>query len=70
MACRGGSGSVDHVCEEVQQLLKPFYAKKQMRWRTYGELVYGWLVLNQAPHTNWDGERIPASHVAPPASLI
>jgi hypothetical protein len=27
-----------------------------MRWRTYSELVYGWLVLNQAPHTNWDGE--------------
>jgi hypothetical protein len=24
-----------------------------MRWRTYGELVYGWLVENQKPHTNW-----------------
>jgi hypothetical protein len=30
-----------------------------MRWRTYGELVYGWLVENQAPHTNWDGEPVP-----------
>ena len=40
----------------VQRALLPFYAKKQMRWRTYSQLVYGWLVLNQAPHTNWDGE--------------
>jgi len=54
---------------EVQRLLGPFYEKKQMRWRTYSELVYGWLVLNQAPHTNWDGEPVRASHLAPPASL-
>ena len=47
---------------EVQRALVPFYAKKNMRWRTYGELVYGWLVENQAPHTNWDGERIPDPH--------
>ena len=40
----------------VQRALAPFYERKQMRWRTYGELVYGWLVENQAPHTNWDGE--------------
>ena len=44
---------------EVQRALGPFYARKNMRWRTYSELVYGWLVENQAPHTNWDGERIP-----------
>ena len=37
----------------VQRALVPFYEKKQMRWRTYGELVYGWIVENQAPHTNW-----------------
>jgi fatty acid desaturase len=43
----------------VQQALLPFYERKKMRWRTYSELIYGWLVLNQAPHTNWDGERIP-----------
>jgi fatty acid desaturase len=41
----------------VQRALVPFYQRKQMRWRTYGQLVYGWLVENQAPHTNWDGER-------------
>lgn len=38
---------------QVQQALVPFYEEKQMRWRTYGELVHGWLVENQAPHTNW-----------------
>ena len=54
---------------EVQRALGPFYEKKNMRWRTYSELVYGWLVLNQAPHTNWDGEPARASHLAPPASL-
>jgi fatty acid desaturase len=38
---------------QVQEALKPFYAKKGMRWRTYGELVYGWLVENRAPHSDW-----------------
>jgi fatty acid desaturase len=39
---------------ELQRALVPFYEKKQMRWRTYGQLVYGWLVENHAPHTNWE----------------
>lgn len=47
----------------VQRALLPFYERKNMRWRTYSELVYGWLVLNQAPHTNWDGERVAAGPV-------
>jgi fatty acid desaturase len=38
---------------QLQQMLKPFYAKKGMRWRTYSELVYGWIVENQQPHTDW-----------------
>jgi len=37
----------------------PFYEKKEMRWRTYGELVYGWLVENNAPHTNGMGSEFP-----------
>jgi len=48
---------------QVQRALIPFYASKQMRWRTYGELVRGWIVENHAPHTNWaapeSGERRP-----------
>ena len=44
---------------ELQHALRPFYARKQMRWRTYSELVYGWLVENRAPHTDWSGEPVP-----------
>ena len=44
----------------VQRALLPFYERKQMRWRSYGELVYGWLVENQKPHTNWAENRTPA----------
>ena len=42
--------------------------RRSMRWRTYGELVYGWLVENQAPHTNWDGS--DPDRIADPRSLI
>jgi fatty acid desaturase len=37
----------------LQQALVPFYERKRMRWRTYGGLVYGWIVENRAPHTDW-----------------
>lgn len=37
----------------LQRLLTPFYRERGLRWRTYPELIYGWLVQNKAPHTNW-----------------
>ena len=37
----------------LQRALTPFYARRAMRWRSYSGLVYGWLVENRAPHTNW-----------------
>ncbi len=37
----------------LQRALGPFYARKGMRWQTYRGLLYGWLVLNKAPHTDW-----------------
>ncbi len=37
----------------LQKALTPFYEQKKMRWRSYSGLVYGWLVLNRQPHTNW-----------------
>lgn len=58
---------------KVQRALVPFYREKGMRWRTYGELVYGWLIENHAPHTDWSGEpRIPdpSSGIASPGSRI
>jgi fatty acid desaturase len=47
-----------HRLPALQRALTPFYARRGMRWRSYSELVYGWLVENRAPHTNWaDGDR-------------
>ena len=37
----------------LQQRLRPFYAKKGMRWQTYRGLLYGWFIENKAPHTDW-----------------
>ena len=37
----------------LQRALAPFYAHRGMRWRSYGGLVYGWLVENRAPHPTW-----------------
>ena len=39
----------------LQRALLPFYARHQMRWQNYSGLIYGWLVENRAPHTNWCG---------------
>ena len=44
---------------EVQRALRPFYERKQMRWRTYCQLVRGWIVDNNAPHTNWSANELP-----------
>ena len=44
----------------LQRALTPFYARHRMRWQTYSGLLYGWLVENRAPHTNWS-----AAPVAP-----
>jgi fatty acid desaturase len=56
---------------QVQRALVPFYERKGMRWRSYGELVYGWLIENHAPHTDWAGEsRIPNPSSAHPGSRI
>ena len=53
----------------LQRALTPFFEQKQMRWMTYGRLVYGWLVENRAPHTDWSqpvsGEGRPRPVTAP-----
>ena len=57
----------------LQRALAPFYARHHMRWQNYSGLVYGWLVENRAPHTNWSRDTInevrdavaPGGHVAP-----
>ena len=54
---------------QVQQSLMPFYGARGMRWMTYGKLVYGWLVENQAPHTNWQAAENRPRPVAPRIEL-
>jgi len=55
---------------KVQQALVPFYQAKGMRWMSYGKLVYGWIVENRAPHTNWHAEERPAGQGSVPASQL
>lgn len=38
----------------LHNLLQPFYRHRGMRAKGYAELLWGWLVKNKAPHTNWD----------------
>jgi beta-carotene hydroxylase len=42
----------------LQKLLMPFYEKRGMTARGYGELVWRYLILNRKPHTDWGGEPI------------
>jgi fatty acid desaturase len=37
----------------LNKLLRPFYEKRGMVARGYGELVWRYLILNRKPHTNW-----------------
>jgi fatty acid desaturase len=39
----------------LQKLLMPFYEKRGMTPRGYGELFWRYVVLNRKPHTKWDG---------------
>ena len=41
----------------LQRALGPFYDRHGMRWQNYSGLLYGWLVENRAPHTNWSAAR-------------
>jgi fatty acid desaturase len=49
----------------LQRALVPYYEHKRMRWQSYGRLIYGWIVENHAPHTDWsrapEPERAPAT---------
>jgi fatty acid desaturase len=37
----------------LQRALKPFYVERRMQWQNYRGLLYGWLVQNKMPHTDW-----------------
>ena len=37
----------------LHRLLRPFYAERGIEPRTYGSLLWNWLVLNRPPHADW-----------------
>src|SRR4051812_1850998 len=43
---------------QLQRALAPFYERHRMRWQNYSGLVYGWLVENRAPHTDWSRDTL------------
>ena len=48
---------VNALAENLTRLnrkLRPFFRKEQIPNRSYREIVWGWLALNRAPHTDWD----------------
>jgi hypothetical protein len=54
----------------LQRALAPFYERHGMRWQNYSGLLYGWLVENRAPHSNWAaheevGDAVIAGRVGP-----
>ncbi len=49
---------------QLQRALMPFYERHGMRWQSYGHLIYGWIVQNRPPHTNWTAADAPESRVA------
>jgi len=51
---------------ELNEALLPFFEREGIGPRTYGELLYGWLVRNRRPHSDWSApvERT----VSPPVS--
>ena len=42
----------------LQRLLIPFYEKRGLAPRTYGQLFWRYVVLNRKPHTNWAPESV------------
>ena len=44
----------------LQKMLLPFYAKRGMKAHQFPGLVWEWLVLNRAPHSNWEDVARPA----------
>ncbi|HEX7152519.1 MAG TPA: fatty acid desaturase [Thermoanaerobaculia bacterium] len=49
---------------KLQKLLLPFYEKRGMTARSYGSLLWGYLVLNRKPHTKWNDPAAAPAAVA------
>jgi fatty acid desaturase len=42
----------------LRRVLEPYFRSKGMKEKSYGQLLYGYLVLNQKPHTNWSARKV------------
>ena len=51
----------------LHRALRPFYDSVGLEARGYGDLLWHYLVLNRAPHTNWHGDGGPARATPRPA---
>jgi fatty acid desaturase len=54
---------------DLQRALTPFFDRHRMRWRNYSGLLYGWLVENRTPHTDWSRDAGTAP-VAPVSARV
>lgn len=54
----------------LHHLLQPWYRKRGMVARSYGGLVWDYLVRNRAPHTNWNAENATRDEEPSPVSAI
>jgi len=52
----------------LHRALRSFYAEHGLTPRTYGQLLWHYLVLNRAPHTDWHGETGGPATAAPRAA--
>jgi fatty acid desaturase len=44
----------------VHRLMQPFYRARGMKAYGYGELIYRYIILNNAPHTDWEPRAVTA----------
>jgi fatty acid desaturase len=49
----------------LQRLLMPFYQKRGFVPRSYGQLLWSYIVANRKPHTNWRADAVDAPAAAP-----
>ncbi len=54
---------------KVQKLLQPLYQRHNMEYQTYGKILWGWLVENRAPHTDWREELAPSGEAKSVAAV-
>ena len=47
--------------------LRPLYARLELKPHTYREILWGWFVLNKAPHSDWEKAGSAGSAEAPAA---